>query len=535
MVRRLRENDLFALLSVLVGAFVLLGVPFLFSIARDVGEAFAAGNTAAATSIVAAVCGLWLFTVVLTAAEAMGSGGRVDHEECELAIRPPKDVACGLMLQELLAVGGLILLPSLVGLAGLSLGLGTAVPIVGGLVGVTAVILTAPVVGFAVGFLVRGFVRRSRLLSRLKPLVGTAFGAGLLLVIFSGRFVPWMIDAGTYLVDSPLGWFGDLTLLTTAAVDPSLGRAVGAVGLTLFVLFPGSLALVRAAEFAWDSDPVHPSEDEEPGSSKVTRSRYLSQLDTALGQLGVHSVTRAVTTTAFVRAYRAPLQLLYVAVPVVFVLPLLDEIVRAGEVPEYTVWVVVLYCAWASGAAFSLNLLGNQKPILPVVLLSRATGRHVVHGYVLAGCLLVVPPGTALAVVAGHLSGFSTAELVVVAVVSPLVVAAGAVLAAGCGARFPRFTAIQLTGSNEALPPSIWAFAVFSLGVLLPVGSVAVLSDETVRRIVPFLVDEYLPYGIEVTEASLEVAAVVVVLAMLCALPLSYVFAVRRFDDYRLA
>lgn len=529
-VRQARENDLFGVIAVLVSIFILIGVPVLFSIARTIGEMLDAGDSAPVFTIVAAVCGLWVFIGILTAAEALGAGGKPDYDTCELVIRPPKDVALGLLIHEGIWVTCLVSLAAIIGFVGLSLGIGSWIPLIGGIVGVSAIVITALLIGFVTGFILRGVVKKSSLLTRWKSVIGTGFGIGLLVLIFSGWFVPVMIDVGTYLVDSPLGWFGHLTLSTTSAANPSIIQATGALAVTMLISVSGLLFLGQAAEFGWYTESV--SKDRSARRSTSGFPTLIRRIDTFLVGLGIHRITSAVAMTAVIRAVRAPLQLLYLAVPLALLIPVIDEVLHSGAVPEYTIWIVLLYCGWTAGAVFPLNVIGNQSPIIPTLLTSRTKPSHIVQGNIVAGSLLVIIPGMVLTGIAAHLAGYAVTRTIGFVALAPIIILMGAMIAAGCGAIFPRLSEIH--GSTQNYPPSIWAFACFSTIISIAVLSVSMLLDNQIVLLVQYVLTEHFPHIIEITTRRLEIWSMIALGIFVVSAPFSYWIALRKVATHRI-
>jgi hypothetical protein len=242
-----------------------------------------------------------------------------------------------------------------------------------------------------------------------------------------------------------------------------------------------------------------------------------------------------VATVVLLRAYRAPLQLIYVVVPLFLLVPTIEATVTTGFVPDWLPWSMLLYGGWVAGAAFPLNLLGNQGATLPTVLTASIRGRQVVHGYVLAAVLVWTPLTAAAAIGTGQLAGRSTRSLLSVGLAAPVAVTAGAILAAGFGTAFPRFQSIDLTGSTKALLPSKTAFALFSMAATLTVTAVGVLVDDIYRLVMSDILSTYLPFGITVTPSGLETGAQVGAVFVLVVVPLAYLFATRRIDNYTLS
>ncbi len=531
--RKIRDQDVWlALLAVGVLGFVVVS-PLAFDAARDVGASLAAGDDGALTHAPLAAAATWVFLAAFMVVSGVGSYGEVDNADGMLTIRPPKDVAGGLFLSSLAQYIPWIAYPVAVVYAGLSVGAGTPLPFAGGVAAGAVVLLSSCAVGYPVGLFLKGVFRRSETLSRLKPVLGVAAGAIYFWLMFSGEFVTVAQTIEPAVLASPLGWLDDLALLTTPGASASSLAAVGAVSLAA-VLFPvGVLATVRAARYAWyvdraEDNGTQATEPEDAGTAPAGRlGRLLSTVCRRQGTAGVAAVT-------LVRAYRAPMQSLFVAVPLLFAFPLFEQLLTSGSLPWYAPWLVVFYGAWAAGAASPLNVLGNQGATLPTLLTARSDGRTAVRGTVLAAVLLVAPLTTLGAAWTATAAGVPRAEAVAVTVAAPVGVVAGSVLAAGFGALFPRFESIDVTASRSAVLPSKAAFGLFSL--LLTVGQVGAVftASLTARRIGSVLLSERLPFGLTPSASTLESVGWFLVVLVLAAVPVAYLVAARRIDTYRL-
>lgn len=540
MLRRVRAQDVWlALVAVSTLIFVAV-LPLAFDIGRDWGAAFAGGDAAPASTVGLIVATAWVFQVAMGVVAGVGSYGEVDNAAGMLTVRPPKDLAGGLLLMNTAGYVPYLFVPFGAGFAGIAVGAGTPLPLVGGLLAATAVLVSAMALGYPVGLAVKGAVRRSAWLSRLKPVLGAAVAVAYFWAIFSGR-LPAVVDAlDPILRGPPLAWLGDLALATTPGAGADSLGAAAALALAAVAVPVGTLATVRAAPFAWFVDESH--EGDESGSddtdtaadSTAAEPTESTRLGDVLGIATRRQGTVGVAAVTLVRAYRAPLQLLFAAVPLLFAIPMVEGVLATGTVPDYAPWFAMLYGAWAAGVAAPLNLLGNQGAALPAVLTARARGRAVVHGTVLAVVAPLAPVTAVLAGAAAHATGRPPAEAVLFGALALAVVAAGSVLAAAMGALFPRFDGIDVTGERSATPPSKAAFALFSVAVVLAVSAAGVLTDEFYRLALHALLAPRLPFGLSLSVAGLERLSLGVAVALVAAVPAAYALAVRRVDSYRI-
>lgn len=137
-----------------------------------------------------------------------------------------------------------------------------------------------------------------------------------------------------------------------------------------------------------------------------------------------------------------------------------------------------------------------------------------------------------LAVGVGVFAGESGTALAVASVVA---IVAAAVLAAGIGAVFPRFAAVDFAGARRAVPPSKVAYGVFSQALTLAVVAGAVVVDDSVRELSAVVLSAWLPFGLTVSVDTLATGSWIVLGCVAVAVPIAYRVAVKRVNDYRLA
>lgn len=532
--RKLRGQDLWLIVAGFGLLVLVLMLPVVFLMVRDLGADLIAGD--APTDLVSlGFVAAWLAFLAFGLLSGVGSEGEADDQDGLLSVRPPKDVAGGLCVYIMLGYLPFAALPVAVATAGFAAGVGDAVAAVGILAAAAVMFVTATLVGYAIGLHLKGVIRRSPGLSRAKPLLGLAVVFGYFYLAFTGELWAALTWTADVLTATPLGWLGELALVTTPGGGASMSEAAAAVVAAVVVVPLSVLAAVHGGEYAWFAE-LPAVEDDGPGRTRDDHHRSTGErVVRALARAGVDAPTRGIAAVVLVRGYRAPLQLAYVLVPFLFLLPVFDQLVRLGEVPDWMPWLVVLYGAWAAGVGFPLNILGNQGATLPRLLTAPVGGRQLLAGYVLASAIVFVPITVALAVGAGVLADRPPVTLVLLAVSAVVAVVAGCVLAAGIGAMFPRFSSIELTGNTEAVLPSKTAFAVYSIIAVLATSSVGVLADSLYRDIMAMLITDVLPLDMTVSATALLVAGVFIAGAVALALPAAYAVGVSRLDAYRIS
>ncbi|WP_436346646.1 hypothetical protein [Natronorubrum sp. FCH18a] len=527
--RWLWVQDFWILFGIGVAAAFLFITWLAFDAFRDVGAALGAGEPVPSW-VGLAWSVTWLFAVVISAWSGLSTESDLPNDGHYLTIRPVADVVGGHLIA---AIGkfSLYVLPPAGGAAlGLALGADSALPAVGIVAAALLVLVTAVVVGYPIGLAIKGLVRRSPTLSRYKSIVGLVLTVAYFGLAFSGRWID-LVDALEPLLHAPpLAWLTDFALVTTPGADVGALGAVAVIVLAAGIVAVGALLAPHPARYAWMADRQHHDEK----ADDVAVSAPAHRIDAVLESLCRAPATRGIASTTLLRAVRAPHQLVFVAFPLVFAIPVIEQLSSAGTLPWYVPWFVVWYGAWAGGVLVPLNPLGNQGATLPSLLTAPADGRHVVHGHVVAATVPIAPLTAALAVGAGYLAGRPQSELVALAVASVAAVAVGAVLAVGIGSVFPRFTAIDFADSTRAVPPSKVAYGVFSVGLSLAVVAAAFVADEQALEIGALVLSAWLSWGTTVSTDTLVTVSWALVGAAVVAVPIAYRLAVSRLGTYRL-
>jgi len=406
-----------------------------------------------------------LLGVVGNCYRVLQQSGDLDEREGLLTTIPARDAAAGVLLAEcgrLLVIGVVPVVGVVVGFALGARSPLSAVVLPGAALGLLALGVTG---GFALGMALKLGFARSRFLASHKTAIGAvAFLVYMVVILFpqfagiTGR----TFDLYAVLGAVPTGWLADLALLGAPGVSANPLRATLATGVVL-VGVPAFTGLsIRLADRYWHADAVHP-EDE---SDAVGTSAIDGTLVTVFEGF-VSRPTLAVARKTWLRARRAPITLSYVLYPAfAFVVPL-QNAVRTGVIPPTLPALVAIYGAWMTGAAFTLNPIGDEAATLPVTLIAPASGARLVRGKILPAVAIGVPAtpiATAITGVLSPLGPVSIAGLVVAAVACGV---GGAALAAGVGAVFPRFGSVNVTGNREAVVPSLTAFVVFSIGLFV--------------------------------------------------------------------
>ncbi|MFB6104055.1 MAG: hypothetical protein ABEJ57_03065 [Halobacteriaceae archaeon] len=477
------------------------------------GTAVAAGTVetpleAGALVPAAVFTGTVLFTTYLTAIQL----GSVDQRDALLTTVPHADVVGGIVLASFVRIGGLFVVPLIVAAAAFAVGVGDlgAFVLVTGSLGV--VLVAAFVLGFALGLGATHLFGQSRFLVRHRLAIGGIGFLAYLWLLTTNRIDDILEPVVTATQASPVAWFADLALISVVpAANPLQATAAGVGGVILVV---ASLrAVVWVAGVHWYADPVQAGPTE-------TSSTSATRLAGVIGHPAAW-----VAKKSWVRARRSPLKLVYVVYPLFVLFQPAQEAIRAGAVTATLPAVVGVYGAWATGAAFGLNPLGDEGAVLPITVTTGVDGRAVVTGLVAAGLV----PGATVTLVA-------TAALAIASPLSPLAVVGvtvGAValcvgaagVATGIGVAFPRYEAATVARSRSVVVPSTWAFLTYSVVLL-------VLAAPAIATQVPMLTAAVAAVT-GVSPTVVQIGGVVVALALVT--PVSWYgtrYAARRFDEY---
>lgn len=456
--RKVRGKSTVQLLA--AAAAILFGLVFTAAAAWGAHHAGAAlaenpGDAATVAGLVpAAIATFTLFMAAYLTAIQLGD---IDARDGYLTTIPARDVVGGLLLAGYVRVVGYFAGPLVVAAAAFAVGASAPLAFPLSTIAVFALTATAFLVGFPVGVGAAYLASRSALFARYKTLLGAAAFLGYFGLIATGAlddvFGP-VVEAAEA---SPVAWYADLALLT---VLPSASAAKAAAALVGSVVLGtvGVLASVRASERRWYTESVDAGDRE-------TASVSGGRLDRLVGRR-----TAWVARKSWLRARRAPIKLVYVAYPAFLLVTPIQASVEAGRVTATLPPSIALYGAWMTGAAFTLNPLGDEGAVLPVTATTGVSGREFVRGLVTAGVAFGVPvtvTATAALAVLSPMPLVAVACVVAAAAVLP-VLAAG--VAVGVGTEFPKYDATSVSRNREVVVPSMWAFAIYTLAFMLTAG-----------------------------------------------------------------
>lgn len=510
------------------GATLLLG--YLSSLFADSGgiESLAQGTSLSPVAIGrSGVALLWLLATAMVVVRFVGVRGDLDNDVGILSRVPTREAVLGLVLSEVVLLLSWVTLPAVGIGVGYAVGGGTPVFVATLPLAMVLVAVGSVGLGVPVGLGVRHVATRIEFVVRYRSAIAVLGFVTYIALVATNTLGSVFATLFDPLSRVPIGWVADLSLAgTVPGTDPL--RAAAVVPLVVAVATAGFVAATAVARRHWFADPVLTGETEST-TERDTESGLFARAERALAGV-VGQGTAAVAALAWRRAVRSPLKLLYVAYPLLGGIGFIGDIVRTGQVPAVAPPVALLFVTWAGAVVFTLNPLGDQGSALPATVLSRLGGRRFVLAHVLAGAVVAAPVGAVVVAGVGALSPLSTTVALGLAAVTPVAVLLAALFAVGVGTVFPRYDAVNITRSTEAVVPSLVAFAVFT-AYLLGTATGATLSYEpALQAPVAGLLSFLLPFGLSVSAETIGLLAGGLVAVGVLAPLVSVRYAVRRFD-----
>ncbi len=346
---------------------------------------------------------------------------------------------------------------------------------------------SAVVAGRLAGYVAAWLVARVPFVARhrtaLSAVVGVSFFGTYML--FQLPTIPYSLDPAM-LGAVPFGWLVDLLALGTP-IRWSAVHVAGGLLTVAGVVVCGGWAAERVAESLWFGDEVDPTagENAEPSATTNTAAGALQRAISPLRVPTVTGPTRQVARWTLLRARREPQRLNFLMVPVFGGASGLLSMLLQGSVSLSVLGPgVALLSGWVGGAAFALNPLGDEGPVLPATL-TAVTGRTYVRGLI-APALLALPVVAAVTLAAAVGGGYGPLSALALTFVGVLLTAVGAALAPAVGMWFPRYSAIRIGNSDEVRPPRLLAGLLHGALVFVPGAALVgvVVAPEVVQLVV---------------------------------------------------
>lgn len=503
-----------------MAVFLLAGVLLLIPLSGLLFAAFLFGGSIVKESLPVSMIyirggagALVLMTVLFTAVRTVQTAAIPTNADGVLTMAEHSSVVAALLLVETIAGAGIVLVPGVLAAAAFGIGAGSALAGLTAFAAVFSAAVLGSILGISIGFFIRIGLARSETLSRYRTPIAVVLFVGYMYVFigleFESTFEPIVVG----LSQTPFGWYADLAL-APLVVDSNLGIVGGALFLTLAGTASLGILVNRLASQLWYVESVE-------GSTGTTASTGLGNVS------GLSRPIARVIRKNWLRAWRSPIRLMFVIYPLFFVIAPISDAVQSGVVPSYLPPTVGLYLGWATGAAFTLNPLGDEGGVLPVTLTSPISGQSFLMGCCLSGLLIGLPIAALGALVAGLAAGVSMSMVVGSVVFAIILTIAATGIASGVGVTFPRFEPVTVTRGRKAVVPSLFGFALYSLALTLSaVPGLVVLSSEVqaaLQSTVAFTTAELLVFGIGATTLIAGLLGLI-----------GFVHAVNSFDSFYL-
>lgn len=438
-----------------IGLFALVGIGLLYAF----GSGVAAGEFDDPLGVAhMGVVYVWVFITGLSGYRTYATGLDPDRSDGLLTTISHRELIGGFVVAELLLWGIPAFVLGGLGAVVFAAGAGSIITAPLLLFTLCSILLLGILSGFALALAVKNSGARSKLLARLRMVFLALLGLLYFGTIFTQSVSSVLDPVVSVFVRTPLAWFGDLALLGVSS-DASVLHALAAVGMGVLGVAIAPAVLGRLAKWLWYTDPVrvdHHETKAEPTESDSSRlTSFLSR--------PIYGVARADWT----RARRNPITLSFVLYPLMFLVMPITSTVQTGSVGGLLPILVGVSGAWITGSLFTLNVLGNEGASLPVTVLGVSSGKTLITGHVVAGILVGVPV-TVIATAALGVASPIELPLVGTYTLSALVLALCAgPLASGIGTLFPRYEEVSVSRSQEAIIPSPFAFAAYSIALCI--------------------------------------------------------------------
>ncbi|AFK20984.1 hypothetical protein E6P09_17650 (plasmid) [Haloferax mediterranei ATCC 33500] len=378
--------------------------------------------------------------------------GSVEAEDFVLTAVHPRAVVIGLLTAE---VGRLSLwfgLPIAAIVTTFTLGLGTPTLLLTAAAVVIPLTCWATVWGYALGIAVLRVLRRLPGVRRVLKAGGVIL---MLAFILGSQFAGKYIVSESASVESllsglafgPLVDYVSLAFVGTPLARPISGSAVVII-LAIVVLTPvGLAASTRQATALWFTDV---STRSEPRQTNVSTGGFSAPKPFSLLKSG------RVAWGFLVRSIRHPQKLTHLVMILFFLGPLGSSIFQSpgDALGPLIAGTGVGFGTYLAGATFGLNPIGDDRPHLPLLLLTETTSQTIVRGRAIAGLALGIP--VAVLVPLGSIAlGTTSVYGLTFALVGIGMCLAAAAFAVGLGSAYPVYEARKFWGAETVVPSTL--------------------------------------------------------------------------------
>lgn len=435
-------------------AMLFLGGNFLFTLPAAYVAGLEARSVTAIPFFEPAATLLPVALLLLATSRTLEQIGAIEAEELMLMTVHPRAVVVGLIGAEVARLAVWFGVPLVLLATAFALGLGAPSLVVTGALVALPVACWAAVWGYALGIGVLRLLRRLPGVRRLLKVAGVVAMVG---AVVGSQVV------GQYVADGAVSVTGIAAALTfepaseflaLAFVGTPLARPVSATALAmlagLLALTPVGLAVVtRQVSVLWFTDAPDTAGSRRT-STKTSAGGFAPRRPFAWTKAG------RVAWGLLVRGVRKPQEFSHLLMILFFAAPVGTTLVRSSgdSLGPIAAGMSVGLGVYLAGATFGLNPLGDDRPQLPVLLLSGTSPSALVRGRSVAGLAVGVPVAV-LVPVASIAAGTSLTQAVAFAGVGVAFCLAAALFAVGLGAAYPIYEAREFWGSETVVPSTL--------------------------------------------------------------------------------
>ncbi|AZH24745.1 hypothetical protein [Haloplanus aerogenes] len=439
-------------LAGLAVALLFFGGNFLFALPTAYVLGLSARSADAIPYFAPAATAGPVLLVALATLRTLERIGQIDAADLVLTTVHPRAVVLGLVSAE---IGRLALwfgIPVTAFATAFTLGLGAPSLLLSAALVAVPLVCWAAIWGYALG------IGTLRLFRRL-PSARRALKIGGLLtvavVVVASQFVgQYLVREGTSvdefvsaLTVAPVVDYVALAFVGTPLARPLSLRAV-IVLVGLLALTPvGLVVATRQASRLWFTDA--------PGRAGTRQPRTSSGWLAAPAPFAWRKTGR-VAWAFLLRARRHPQELAHLVMILFFLGPLGTTVAQSSSdaLGPLVAAAGAGFGTYLAGATFGLNPLGDDRPQMPLLLLTATDTRTLVRGRSLAGLAVGVPVAV-LVPLASVLVGTAPAHAVGFAAAGSLMCLAAAAFAVGLGAAYPIYEEREFWGTETVVPSTL--------------------------------------------------------------------------------
>ncbi|WP_248898203.1 hypothetical protein [Haloplanus halobius] len=438
-------------LAGLVVVVLFFGGNFLFALPAAYAVGLAARSIESIPYFAPAATVLPVGLLALATLRTLERISRIDAEELILTAVHPRAVVVGLIGAEL---GRLTLwfgVPLVAVTAAFALGLGSLSLLLSAALVSIPLVCWAAIWGYALGITTLRLLRRLPGVRRVLKVGGVL---AMVAIIVGSQFIGrYLVEGGasitalmSRLAVTPLTDYAALAFVGTPLARPLSISSLAVLGGLLALTPAGLVVATRQVSQLWFTDAPQ-ADTRQPRSSAgwLTAPRPFAWRKAGRVAWGF-----------LVRTGRHPQELAHLVMVLFFLGPLGTTIAQSSgnALGTLIAGTGVGLGAYLSGAAFGLNPLGDDRPQLPVLLLTATDSRTLVRGRLLAG-IAVGGPVAVLGPLASILLGTTPLDATVFAGVGLVMCLAAALFSVGLGSAYPVYEEREFWGTETVVPSTL--------------------------------------------------------------------------------